>query len=90
MSDMGDLYRAWRQAKQEKRASNRRESARILRENGVQFSSYNGGAHLVVFGPYQRTADFWPGTGKFIFRGGGKRGRGVRRLLAELKEDEAS
>jgi hypothetical protein len=51
-----------------------------LRERGYQFEEKNGAAHLIV-----RTelgvVDFWPGTGKFVFRQGGYQGRGVFNLM---------
>ena len=57
----------------DKRTSNRESSAEILKENGIDFVSHNGGAHLVVNG----SIDFWPGTGKFMVRTNGGKGRGV-------------
>lgn len=66
----------------ERRAANRQSSADLLRERGIKFDSKNDGAHLVV-SHGEHVADFWPGTGKFILRGG-RAGRGVFNLLKRL------
>ena len=79
-----------------RRAANRENSARILREKGIAFEERNAGAHLIVKAKRGFTfADFWPGTGLFIARGGQverdrllhvnmlARGRGVRPLGRE-------
>ena len=67
-----------------KRAGNREHSAIILTEAGVEFTSHNGGAHLIVQGK-NCIIDFWPGTGKYVSRigrrGGRGEGRGVRSLM---------
>lgn len=77
-------YRAWNKMKQEKRAKNREDSARMLRESGFDFTEHNGGAHLVVSAG-KATFDFWPGTGSFIRRGETKKRRGVRSLIGALR-----
>ena len=71
----------------EKTARNRESSARLLRDRGIAFTAHNRGAHLVVTHA-GRTADFWPGTGKWIFRGmPGYEGRGVRNLVEKLRSN---
>lgn len=49
---MADYWRdakpAMQEASQQRRASNRANSAALLRANGVPFESKNGGAHLIV------------------------------------------
>jgi len=79
MGDMGELFNGLKGESQKRRADNRESSAKILEENGIKFESKNMGAHLIVSGD-SITIDFWPGTGKFIVRGG-KTGRGVFNLL---------
>lgn len=86
--DLGTIFRLHRERQQQKRADNREFSTGMLREAGVFFTSHNDGAHLIVAERW----DFWPGTGRFTERKGraGQRkreGRGVRRLLAIIKED---
>lgn len=83
----GEFWRDVRKAKQEKRASNRKGSAGILKEAGHTFTSHNSGAHLVVQAN-GHTVDFWPGTGRWTTRGFRftLQGRGVRNLLQHLKE----
>ncbi len=78
-------YRAWDKAKQEKRASNREQSALILQRGGCVFESKNNGAHLIVLaGPHE--VDFWPGTGLWIVRGEQQKRRGVRKLLTFVEQ----
>ncbi|WP_054912480.1 hypothetical protein [Pseudomonas sp. NBRC 111127] len=73
----------WQAESAERRARNRQGSAEILAERGVQFEVKNMGAHLIV-SHEGKVADFWPGTGKYIPRGGGRPGRGVFNLLKLL------
>lgn len=73
----------WQAESAERRAKNRQSSAEILAERGVQFEAKNMGAHLIVSHD-GKVADFWPGTGKYIPRGGGRPGRGVFNLLKLL------
>lgn len=80
--DVGEDFKAWHKHKQAKRASNREVAVQVLFENDIPFESKNGGAHLIVTGK-DGLVDFWPGTGKFIVRGG-KTGRGVFTLLKLL------
>jgi hypothetical protein len=83
---MGDTYldlEAMRKRSKEKRAHNRENSALLLQERGIQFESKNGGAHLIVT-HNGKTVDFWPGTGKFVFRRSTKHGRGVKTLISAL------
>lgn len=72
------------QESQERRANNRRESARILAEEGINYSLHNDGAHIVV-DHNGRQIDFWPGTGLWIDRHWQKRRRGVRPLIDYIK-----
>lgn len=78
MSDMGELYGAYRAVRAQKRRENTAASTAMLREAGVEFESKNGGTHLIVMGKI----DFWPGTGLWIERGTDRRRRGVRGVLA--------
>ena len=75
----------------ERRAGHRENSSRILAKAGIKFRSKNDGAHLIVTHDGV-TADFWPGTGLFIFRTdpphGWTRGRGVFNLLRRFGVDE--
>lgn len=79
-SEMKGAFLSWEKHKQEKRASNREQSAAILTRSGVIFESKNGGAHLIVLAG-SKGIDFWPGTGLWIVRGEKNRRRGVRKLL---------
>lgn len=79
MGEACEIYPDLKKESQQRRAGNRENSAKILEDEGVKFESKNLGAHLIVHGE-SVTVDFWPGTGKFIVRGG-KTGRGVFSLL---------
>ena len=78
MSDIGDMWREHKHARQEKRASNRQASVKILQDAGIDFIAHSD-SHLLV-----NDYDFWPGTGLFIHRKTKKRGRGVRNLIKLL------
>lgn len=84
MGDMGDFYRDWDAVKKAKRASNTKSSTQMLIDNGIDFESKNHGSHLVVNTP-KGLIDFWPSTGKFIPRGFGRSGRGVRKVISIAK-----
>lgn len=80
MGDEGDFWRDVKEARSEKRASNRTNSAALLRAEGIEFEEKNGGAHLIVKAS-DRTMDFWPGTGQWIVRGQAGSRYGVRGLI---------
>lgn len=85
MGDMGDFWRdvapALKQRSQQKRASNREQSARKLDAAGIQYLSKNAGAHLIVTAADGQIIDFWPGTGLWRMRSSARQGRGIRSLL---------
>lgn len=81
--DAGDMWREHKKLRQEKRASNRDASAKILMEEGIAYDNKNMGAHLIVK-HNGITVDFWPGTGKWKDRIG-KQGRGVINLIKYLR-----
>lgn len=84
MSDMGEMFNAYRTVRAEKKRDNLASSTELLRERGVQFEQKNDGVHLIVRGA-GKVVDFWPSTGKFIVRGG-RTGRGVFNLLRIVQE----
>lgn len=83
MSEIGETFAHLKQQSIEKRAHNREESTRILKECGINFSEHNFGAHLIVYGKYA-TFDFWPGTGKWVRRPTKIYKRGVATLIKEV------
>jgi hypothetical protein len=87
MGDMGDDFRAWKEQGKQKREDNRKYSPQVLKTEGVKFDRKNWGAHLIVHGNNE-TIDFWPGTGKWIVRGG-KTSRGVFALIKYIKKQAA-
>ena len=86
MGDTGDDFRAWKEDGQKRRENNREYSPKILEKEGIKFDVKNWGAHLVVHGNNE-TIDFWPGTGKWIVRGG-KTARGVFPLIKYIKRNK--
>lgn len=80
MGDEGDFWRDVNDARKEKRAGNRANSAEMLRAAEIEFETKNGGAHLIVKAR-ARTVDFWPGTGLWIVRGQAGSRYGVRGLI---------
>lgn len=79
MSDMGETWNEIRIERQAKRATNRDQSADYLTQRGIQYTSHNGGAHLIVEGA-EGYIDFWPGTGRWRARDN-RKGFGVRNLV---------
>lgn len=88
MSEMGEMFNEHRKARQEKRASNRDQSAVILQRAGVIFEEKNLGSHLIVLGG-AKTIDFWPGTGLWIVRGTMQKRRGVRKLIQFVEQQRS-
>ena len=84
MGDMAEGFRAMNEYKKEKRKSNAQWSTNYLIEQGIEFESKNGGAHLIV-SHNDKIADFWPSTGKFQVRGSGRYLRGVKQLIKVMK-----
>ena len=80
MSEIGETFQSLREMSQSKRATNRKESARLLTKRGIAFVVKNNGAHLIVQGR-RSTIDFWPGTGLWIDRDTNTTGRGVQKLI---------
>ena len=87
MGDMGEFWRDVRPdmiaASKAKRARNRHDSAQLLTAAGIEYVSKNDGAHLIVTDAH--IVDFWPGTGRWIVRGGNE-GRGVIGLIALIQK----
>lgn len=84
MSEIGDVFSALKEAKKQKKISNMEYSTYFLIENGFDVDIRNNGVHLIV-SHNDKIADFWPSTGKFIFRSGIS-GRGLKRLIKELEK----
>lgn len=83
MSDMGEDFRAMKEASREKKANNLASSTDILKKARVNFTSHNNGVHLVIQHS-DRLIDFWPSTGKWNVRSANLWGLGVFALLKVL------
>lgn len=87
--DMGAMWREIKKQRQEKREKNRETSPALLKKQGIEFEEKNMGAHLIVK-HNGHTVDFWPGTGKWITRGGKFtiKGRGVMKLIKHIQAEQ--
>jgi len=83
MSDLGEIYKAMNDRSREKKESNKRSSTDELKRHNIEFEEKNDGYHIVVSHNGFKV-DFWPSTGKFIFRWKKSGGRGVFNLLRKL------
>ncbi len=82
-SEIGEDFAALKKDRQAKKLRNKQDSTDILLTNGLEFDSHNNGVHLVVK-HNGNFVDYWPSTGKFIFRGTKVTGRGIFNLLKKL------
>ena len=87
LETMCDFYNYQREESRKKRAKNMKQSTEILVKNKINFTSYNNGVHLFV-SHNGFEVDFWPTTGKFIFRNSDSKGRGVFKLIKQLNRKE--
>jgi|GEM_PF-6843923 len=86
MSEMGEVFKSWKQDRQEKRWSNYASSKNILIKEGIIFEEKDNG-HFTIYGPDSKEVwfDFWATTGLYIHRQTKTRGRGVRGLIRKVK-----
>lgn len=82
--DWKDFGAYMRQASAEKRAKNRKRGEEIIIDYGLEHEVKNYGAHIIVR-HNGKTADYWPGTGKYNIRGTSSYKRGVFNLLKDLE-----
>ena len=83
MGDIGEVFKDYKEIGKSKKRNNLYRSTLILDNSNVIYKSKNGGAHLII--PFEDTfIDFWPSTGKYINRSGGRPGRGIFNLLKVL------
>ena len=91
MGDTSDtlcmFYEHLREESRKNRERNKMQSTAILLRNKIDFTIHNNGVHLVVT-HNGRTVDFWPSTGKFIFRNTNYKGRGVFNLIKKLTKEK--
>jgi len=85
MSDIREIYEAMKEHSKQKKESNKRFSTNELESRDIKFESKNDGYHLIV-NHFNKIADFWPYTGKFIIRNNNKKGRGVFNLIKWMEK----
>lgn len=81
MSECVELFRAMDLYEKGLRADRRKLAPDILRQNNINFTSHNEGAHLRVAMPNGKVVNFWPGTDKFTLLNGKYR-HGIKALIA--------
>ena len=79
MGDVGDDYRAFKEAKKELNQKRLVETMAEIELLGLKYTSKNHGSHLII-GDY----NFWPSSGKFQNRKTSKMGQGFYNLLKKL------
>lgn len=84
MSEFAEDMAALTEYKRQKKASNTKNSTKLLTAAGIAFTSLNGGTHLrLMVG--NRPINFWPSTGLWRARGDFRNSRGVHNLIAFVK-----
>jgi hypothetical protein len=91
MSELGDLFREWREYKQAHKAQRRAtfydktrsELLQIFKDNGFNVTFI----HKDIYSEHWRikSVDYWAITGTWIDKTTGKRGRGINGLIKFLK-----
>lgn len=88
MSEFAEDMAALTEYRRQKKASNTKSSTAMLMAAGIAFTSLNGGAHLrLMVG--NRPVDFWPSTGLWHARGDLRNSRGIKNLIAFMKQEKA-
>lgn len=84
MSELGEIFSAWREEKKEKKISNLEKSIQILDNNNINYDVLSDTHYRIS------NYDFWPSTGLFINRKTGRKGRGVFNLIRNLQKTETT
>ncbi|HED4408954.1 TPA: hypothetical protein R4328_002093 [Pasteurella multocida] len=85
MGDMGEAFRDYSKFQKEKRRNNLIYNTDLLIKSGVNFTSKNGGVHLIIE-VNNMILDFYPSTGLWWDRNNKcKKYRGVKNLLRYIK-----
>lgn len=87
MGDMGEVFKLFRKHKQDKKSDNIKKSTQLLIDEGIDFITQNFGIHLIIT-CWRGKVDFWPSTGRWIFRDKDFRGRGVKSLIYYIKNNQ--
>ena len=73
--------------RKQKKLNNIKSSRHILNRAGISVEVRNGGNHLIIHA-LRGIIDFWPSTGKFVWRSTQESGRGVFNLIKQCKEQQ--
>lgn len=85
IGEVGEFWNDVNKIRKKKREDNRNNSSKILSDKNINFHSKNYGAHLIIE-HNNHQVDFWPGTGRYIFRREEKKGFGVFNLIKDLRK----
>lgn len=82
MGDMGDDFRAMREAKRDQHAEWKKTNTELLAASGLQFESRNAGECLVFRENGKPKVAFYPSTGRWVVSGRGSMHGGARTFMA--------
>lgn len=82
MNEIATLFTEMRRKTRDARTATRDFAANELRKHGIEFKSMHLGS-LLIIEHNQKVVDYWPGTGRWSNRAGGK-GFGIRNLISHL------
>ena len=86
MGDLAETFKLFRKHKKDKKSKNLQRSTQLLIGEGIGFTTNNFGIHLII-DSYRGKVDFWPSTGRWVFRDKDFRGRGVQSLISHINKD---
>jgi hypothetical protein len=96
MGDAIEDMKALQDLQKAVRAEQRADAPMVLTAAGIQFTSANDGAHLMVrYRDKERmvtVVDYWPGTGLWIPRkasGSASRNRGLQKLINYIERNKS-
>jgi hypothetical protein len=68
MGDMGDMYRAFDEAKKDRKQDRMKRNLDWLNENEIEYEVHNKGYQLNFLTQTKRVVAFYPSTNKWVFR----------------------
>ena len=86
MGDMREVYDDMKAHSKEKKLSNIESARELFKHHNIDYEEKNNGVHWIVVSPLKdnEIVDYYPSTGKWIYRKGGT-GRGVLNLLRKFR-----
>lgn len=87
-NEITEMWHERRLQQRVKKRSNLHHSTKQLTEAGIEFTSNNGGIHLVLT-KGEQAIDYWPSTGLWWIRGTPNKRRGIANLIKHMKASAA-